>query len=221
MRRIKSTQHWFLRYLKQHLYVPVLYGLVRERLSPDPVLLTGCAALDQDTHPRRHCDVPPQAQWFGIILAKGCAECMHVTGSVRVNPPTALDLAIFIGGKARAHSNCHLVTQRTSGILSLLPLYSAHRSWRVPVKSGLLCERRLLHLFSCSWQLGLFFVSDLVSSYYLALAFQCSHVVSEVILSLETVASILMCVFRQVQWPLPDKNHIVNIDWSDMYMLLC
>jgi len=46
--------------------------------------------------------------------------------------------------------------------------------------------------------LSLFFYSDFISSIYLALAFQCSHVVEE------------------VKFPLPDKNGKIQMDWAEM-----
>ena len=55
----------------------------------------------------------------------------------------------------------------------LLPLYCGVSLPRVVRIRDSRAKSRIL-------QLGLFLVSDLVSSYYLALAFQCSHVVSEV-----------------------------------------
>jgi fatty acid desaturase len=47
----------------------------------------------------------------------------------------------------------------------------------------------------------LLIISDLVSSYWLALFFQVSHIVKE------------------VEWPLPNEKNEVEIDWAEMQLL--
>jgi fatty acid desaturase len=48
---------------------------------------------------------------------------------------------------------------------------------------------------------GLFLLADAVSSYWLALLFQANHVVTD------------------VEWPLPDENKLVNMDWAELQVV--
>lgn len=55
-----------------------------------------------------------------------------------------------------------------------------------------------LQFMSASQMLGLFCIQDAVSSWWLALSFQSSHVVGE------------------VEWPLPDKDNRIATDWAEL-----
>ena len=129
IRRIKGTQSWFSRYQNQHLYVPVLYGLlaIKTRIQ-DPLI---------------------------VYIDK-------MDGSIRVNTPTLADSINLLGGKA------FFIAYR-------IVLASYFMPW------GTLAV--------------LLFIQDLVTSFYLALSFQVSHVVGE------------------VDWPLPDEDGQITEDW--------
>ena len=134
-RRIKKIQPWFPFYIAQHIYAPLVYGLlgIKVRISDVKVLME----MKQD--------------------------------KIRLNPIVPYHWAVFIGGKAFF-------------ILTRLV---------VPF---------LLH----GWQktLIMFAIADLTASYYLALCFQASHVISD------------------VEWIYPAKNSkLVNKDWYELQVV--
>lgn len=132
IRRIKATQTWFSRYLKQHVYVPILYGLLA---------------------------VKTRVQDFLVLFY------LKTDGAIRLNPLPFWDGVTILSGKA------FYVLYRFVLPLTFAPL------WKV---------------------IAFNVVNDLFSSWWLALCFQCSHVVGE------------------VEWPQPDKEGKIHMDWAEM-----
>lgn len=105
--------------------------------------------------------------------------------------------------KTRVQDFSILFVLKKDGSIRLNPLPARDFAAIISSKVFFFCYRILLPLaFLPVWQtLSLFVFSDLVSSWWLALCFQCSHVVGE------------------VDWPLPDKNGKINMDWAEMQIV--
>ena len=59
-------------------------------------------------------------------------------------------------------------------------------------------------------------IAEIIGSYWLALIFQTSHVISEVGLLYVCSRSFLHLLYLsrlQVEWPKPDKDNVVHMDW--------
>ncbi|CAG8489278.1 9106_t:CDS:2 [Funneliformis mosseae] len=134
-RRIKPNQRWYSRYINQHTFVPLLYGLLAFKSRIQDIII------------------------------------VYIIGSndkIRINPLNTWHTSVFWGGKA------FFILFRIIIPLILIP------AW----KSALL-----------------FVITDLVTSYWLAITFQANHVVEE------------------VEWPLPDEKGLIQTDWAEMQIV--
>lgn len=132
IRRIKPTQTWFPVYLKQHIYVPIIYALLSIKTRVQDVIIT-------------------------FVLKRN--------GSIRMNPLPTSGFLVFVLGK-------------------VLFIYSR---FVLPLRFMTFTEMVILY-----------FIQDAVSSWWLALSFQASHVVGE------------------VDWPVADKDNKISTDWSEL-----
>ncbi|XP_062520830.1 uncharacterized protein LOC134195765 [Corticium candelabrum] len=133
IRRIKNSQTWLPRYFHQHIYVPLLYGVLAAKT---------------------------RFQDFTILFM------LRKNGNIRLSNLTALQWAVFFGGK----------------------LFFVLYRLVIPMLAGASLLQVMFLLMFC----------DAITSYYLAITFQVSH------------------VSVNAKWPLPDKNGLINADWWEM-----
>ncbi|KAK3745067.1 hypothetical protein QZH41_014565, partial [Actinostola sp. cb2023] len=147
IRRIKDTQTWIQPYVAQHIYAPIIYGLVSILLDP--------------------LDLNP-----ALTLKTRLQDCVVVlTGYNSTMPMNSLSMfnsVLFWAGKIA------FLIQRF-----VIPLY-------------------FLPLLRVLW---INVLLEATASYWLALVFQISHVVSE------------------VEWPQPNEDNRVPRDWAELQVL--
>jgi len=132
-RRIKTSQPWLSPYRWQHLYMPVLYGLLAAKYRINDLTIV-----------------------FSV----------KKNGQIRLNDLGAWHWFNFVGGKVFWFF-----------FRFVLPAYVLGSVWQAFV---------------------LLSISDVLTSYYLALVFQPSHVVGEAI------------------WPRINENNEIEMDWAEM-----
>ncbi|KJE95754.1 delta-5 fatty acid desaturase [Capsaspora owczarzaki ATCC 30864] len=109
-------------------------------------------------------------------------------------------LYAFLGVKTRVQDVSIMFTLRKNGAIRTNELSDYHFKIFVAGKALFVLHRIVLPLVLLpTWKFFLLFaVTDMVSSYWLALTFQANHVVDT------------------VDWPLPDKDGRINQDWAEM-----
>ena len=59
-------------------------------------------------------------------------------------------------------------------------------------------------------------IAEILGSYWLALIFQTSHVISDVSIAAAVYCRVVWLpwlLHLQVEWPKPDKDNVVHMDW--------
>ncbi|XP_031564402.1 acyl-lipid (8-3)-desaturase-like [Actinia tenebrosa] len=134
IRRIKDTQTWVPPYFYQHIYAPLIYGVL---------------------------SLKTRLQDFFVVIKQR-------NSTMPMNKLPTSTLVLFYAGKL------FFLTYKL-----IIPAFF------LPLKQVILLN----------------VLSDAVASYWLALIFQISHVVSE------------------VDWPQPDKDNRINQDWAELQIL--
>ncbi|XP_015751649.1 PREDICTED: acyl-lipid (8-3)-desaturase-like [Acropora digitifera] len=203
IRRIKWTQQWVPRYVYQHVYIPLVYCL-------SVILDEGDAIVGMAFE-----------EGFGELFGVEIMKDQHLwieligVGDMELNAWTmifrrrqmdcfTLFLSPFVN---HSLSLCSVVSFRVmffvvviSGAIRLNPPSSSQLTVFVAGKLFFLVYRIVIPcLFLPVWRVvGLFIIADMVASYWLALCFQASHVVSE------------------VDWIDPSKDGKMAQDWAEL-----
>ena len=105
----------------------------------------------------------------------------------------------FLGLKTRFQDFLLLKSGRNSAMALTIPTYSQLIQFYTGKFLHLNYRFTLLYLYMPLWKVILFnFIAEFVGSYWLALVFQTSHVISE------------------VEWPQPDENNELQRDWAEL-----
>ena len=105
----------------------------------------------------------------------------------------------FLGVKTRFQDFFLLKSGKNSAMTLTIPTYSQLAQLYIGKFLHVNYRITLLYFYMPVWKIVLFnFVAEFVGSYWLALVFQTSHVISE------------------VEWPQPDENNEIHRDWAEL-----